>query len=75
MSFDPTTLDDPDRTICFCNCVSYGELVRDIRAGNSTLEKIQECNRATTGCGGCEPEVTEILEAEAKLLSLTERSS
>jgi NAD(P)H-nitrite reductase large subunit len=39
-------------------------LVRDIRAGHRTLEAIQLENRATTGCGGCEPEVLEILEAE-----------
>jgi NAD(P)H-nitrite reductase large subunit len=59
---------DPDRTICFCHCVSYKELVEAIRSGKTTLHDIQEATRASTGCGGCESEVLEILEAElAKL--------
>jgi NAD(P)H-nitrite reductase large subunit len=72
MGFDESDL---DRTICFCNCVSLGELLRDIRAGNRTLEQIQQCNRATTGCGGCEPEVLEILEAELARLAEAEATT
>ncbi len=55
---------DPDRTICFCNSVSWAELVSAIQAGNTTLAKIQAATRASTGCGGCEFDVVEILEAE-----------
>jgi NAD(P)H-nitrite reductase large subunit len=58
--------DDPDRTICFCNSVSYAELVAAIRAGNVTLARIQAATKASTGCGGCEYDVLEILEAELK---------
>lgn len=55
---------DPDRTICFCHCVSYAVLVDVIRSGKRTLKEIQEATSASTGCGGCESEVLEILEAE-----------
>jgi nitrite reductase (NADH) large subunit len=56
--------DDSERTVCFCHCVSYAELVKAIRAGHRTLADIQLETRASTGCGGCESEVLEILEAE-----------
>jgi NAD(P)H-nitrite reductase large subunit len=56
--------EDPDRTICFCNSVSWAELIAAIREGNTTLAQIQAKTRASTGCGGCEYDVIEILEAE-----------
>lgn len=56
--------EDPDRTVCFCHCVSYAELVKAIRSGSQTLADVQLNTRASTGCGGCECEVLEILEAE-----------
>lgn len=71
MAFDEN---DPDRTVCFCNCVSYAEMLRDIRAGHRTLEAIQLENRATTGCGGCEPEVLEILEAELAKIAAEQKA-
>jgi NAD(P)H-nitrite reductase large subunit len=71
MAFDQ---DDPDRTVCFCNCVSYAEMVKTIRDGHRTLEAIQDENRATTGCGGCEPEVLEILEAELAKIAAEEKA-
>ena len=55
---------DPDRTICFCNSVSWADLVSAIGAGNTTLAQLQAKTRASTGCGGCEFDVVEILEAE-----------
>jgi NAD(P)H-nitrite reductase large subunit len=67
---DRMSQDDPDRTICFCNSVSCASLVAAIRAGHRTLEQIQKETRASTGCGGCEFDVAEILEAElAKIAS------
>lgn len=60
--------DDPERTICFCHCVSYQTLVDAIRKGSRTLDEIRNETRASTGCTGCECEVLDILEAElAKL--------
>jgi nitrite reductase (NADH) large subunit len=55
---------DPERTICFCYCVSYAEIVAAIREGHRTLAEIKRETRASTACGGCECEVLEILEAE-----------
>jgi NAD(P)H-nitrite reductase large subunit len=53
-----------DCTVCFCNCVKRSELVAAIRAGATTHGLIMERTKASTGCGGCEPEVLEILESE-----------
>jgi NAD(P)H-nitrite reductase large subunit len=55
---------DPQRTICFCHCVSYEVLVAAIRGGAVTHAQIQDITSASTGCGGCEVEVLEILEEE-----------
>lgn len=60
---------DPDRTICFCNSVSWADLVSAIRAGHTTLAQIQAETRASTGCGGCEFDVVEILETELAKVS------
>jgi nitrite reductase (NADH) large subunit len=60
MAFD----DDPYRTICFCHNVSLGELLAAIRRGAITLQDIRAQTDASTGCGGCECDVLEILERE-----------
>lgn len=60
----PFREDDPESTVCFCHCVSFGVLLKTIREGSRTLEEIQAKTRASTGCGGCECDVLEILEAE-----------
>jgi NAD(P)H-nitrite reductase large subunit len=62
--------DDPERTICFCHCVSYAEIVQAIRDGSRTVADIQAQLRASTGCGGCECDVQEILEAELAKLAV-----
>ena len=62
-----TNPNDPindDRTVCFCNAVLCSDLVKAIRGGAKTLDDIQNETRASTGCGGCEVEVLEILEDE-----------
>jgi len=53
-----------DQTICFCHNVSLGELRRAIRAGAVTIAEIQARTKASTGCGGCECDVAEILGKE-----------
>jgi NAD(P)H-nitrite reductase large subunit len=58
---------DSTQTICFCHNVPLGRLREAIRGGADTLEKIQIETCASTGCGGCEPEVTEILEETLKV--------
>ena len=57
--------DDPQRTLCFCHCVSYQEVVDAISKGHKTLADLQNVTRASTGCGGCECDLLDILEAEA----------
>lgn len=61
---EPT--EEADRTICFCHNVSLKTLRTAIRAGADTIEKIKAETCASTGCGGCEWDVTEILEEELK---------
>jgi nitrite reductase (NADH) large subunit len=58
----PNDQDDPERTICFCHNVPLGKLTQAIQGGCDSLEKIKEQTKASTGCGGCETEVIEILE-------------
>jgi NAD(P)H-nitrite reductase large subunit len=53
-----------DRTICFCHCVALSRIQEAIRGGADTIEKIQAETCASTGCGGCEWEVQEILRDE-----------
>ncbi|HTL11196.1 MAG TPA: (2Fe-2S)-binding protein [Bdellovibrionota bacterium] len=56
---------DPERTVCFCHNVPCSRLVAEIRAGARTFEELQAKTRCSTGCGGCEFEVREILAQES----------
>ena len=50
--------------ICSCNNVTKGEIRAAIRAdGLTTLGAVKACTRAGTGCGGCVPFVTQLLDA------------
>jgi nitrite reductase (NADH) large subunit len=62
----PPTAESPDdeRTICFCHNRCCREIKEAIRAGAHTLKDVQDETQASTGCGGCEYEVREILEQE-----------
>jgi nitrite reductase (NADH) large subunit len=53
-----------DRTVCFCHNVPLSRILEVIRAGGTSIEAIQSETCASTGCGGCEWDVREILEAE-----------
>ena len=51
--------------ICSCNNVSKGDIVRAISEHRLTaVADVKKCTRAATGCGGCQPSVVSILEAE-----------
>lgn len=67
----PLEIADEDRTICFCHHVSARELKVAIAAGAETIEAIQAETCASTGCGGCELDVREILEIELELKKKT----
>jgi NAD(P)H-nitrite reductase large subunit len=45
--------------------VTYAEITKAIKSGKRTLEEIQKETKASTGCGGCEFDVRDILAAEA----------
>ena len=55
------------RTVCFCHAVRYDELVEAFQKGAKGLREIQMETLATTGCGGCEIEVLEILGEQLEL--------
>ena len=61
-----SAVDLPDETqICSCNDVSKGDLVCAIaEQGLTTLAEIKIATKAASGCGGCQPAVVQILEAE-----------
>ena len=62
--------DDPTAQICSCNDVTRGSIAapfRDLGVEGATLRPSRSA-AAGTGCGGCEPQVKDILKQElAKL--------
>jgi nitrite reductase (NADH) large subunit len=50
-----------DTQICNCNSVTKGQIVADINAGKCTLTALGECNRAGTGCGTCQPLLSQLI--------------
>lgn len=57
---------DDDCQICSCNNVTKGTVCAAIRGGVTTVGELKKCTKAGTGCGGCIPLVTDILNAELK---------
>jgi NAD(P)H-nitrite reductase large subunit len=49
--------------VCFCHGVLEAEIRQAIADGATTLAEIQAKTRASTGCGGCMPEVERLLAA------------
>ena len=50
--------------ICSCHDVSKGAIVAAVADGAATLGAVRGCTKASTGCGGCAPLVTQLLNAE-----------
>ena len=50
--------------ICSCHDVSKADIVAAVEDGAGTLGAIRGCTKASTGCGGCAPLVTQLLNAE-----------
>ncbi len=51
--------------VCSCNNVSKGQLCQAIREQDlTTIGQIKACTKAGTGCGGCVPLVTDLLQKE-----------
>jgi NAD(P)H-dependent nitrite reductase large subunit/NAD(P)H-dependent nitrite reductase small subunit len=58
--------------ICSCNNVSEGQIRDAIRTQElTTVALVKSCTKAGTGCGGCLPQVTEILLAELEAMGQT----
>ncbi|MDB5384645.1 MAG: nasD, partial [Planctomycetaceae bacterium] len=58
------TLDD-DSQICSCNNVTKGQICTAISGQNlSTIGELKTCTKAGTGCGGCIPLVTSLLNQQ-----------
>jgi bacterioferritin-associated ferredoxin len=49
--------------VCHCFCVSDREIRSCARAGARDLSEVGRACGAGTGCGGCRPEISSILEA------------
>ena len=59
-SADLTALAD-DTQICNCHGVSKGKIVETIRSGMHNLDAVGECCRAGTGCGSCQPLLSQLI--------------
>lgn len=60
-SHNPTTMPS-STTVCRCNGVSKGDLVREWENGCTSVEALAERTLATTGCGGCKSLVCGIVD-------------
>ncbi len=49
-------------TICSCMGVTRGEIIKAIKEkGLKTVEEVSDATEAGTGCGGCQPDIQDIL--------------
>ena len=63
--------DDPNAQICSCNDVTRGTIaaaVQELGVDGATLPVLKKCTKAGSGCGGCEPQVKQILAQELEKL-------
>ena len=56
--------------ICSCHDVSKGAIATAVSDGATTLGAIRNCTKASTGCGGCTPLVTQVLNGELEKLGV-----
>lgn len=52
--------------VCFCHCVSKKTIIEAILSGADTFEKVQAELNTSTGCGGCEPDVKDLVKKYTK---------
>ena len=55
-----------DTQICNCHSVTKGQLVAAIQAGKTTVSALGDCTRAGTGCGTCQPLLSQLIAACGK---------
>lgn len=56
--------------ICSCHDVSKGAIATAVSDGATTLGAIRSCTKASTGCDGCTPLVTQVLNGELEKLGV-----
>ena len=57
-------LGDPETNVCSCQGITRGQIIHAIRdRALTTVEQVAEHTTASTGCGGCRPDVTALLAA------------
>jgi len=68
---EETVSEDPNAQICSCNDVTRGAIaaaVVDLGVDGATLPALTKCTKAGAGCGGCQPQVKQILTQELEKL-------
>ena len=50
--------------VCHCRGVSDREIRRCVRSGRCNVNDVSEACGAASGCGGCRPLVTKIVQSE-----------
>jgi nitrite reductase (NADH) large subunit len=58
--------------VCSCNNVLAGTIRTAIAGGATTVAAIKACTKAGSGCGGCVPQITDLLSAGAQRRVLCE---
>ncbi len=62
-----SALDLPDSAVvCSCEAVTKGDICCKVEEGVTTLKGIAAETKATTGCGGCKPMVTDLINETLK---------
>lgn len=52
-----------DKTLCFCIGLTEKEVREAIISKNlKTVEEVGEATKAGTGCGGCQPNIQQLLD-------------
>jgi nitrite reductase (NADH) large subunit len=60
-----------DSVLCTCNNVTVDDVVGAVAGGATTMPAVQACTRAATGCGGCAPQIKQVLEMELRRAGVT----
>ncbi|NQZ32194.1 MAG: nitrite reductase large subunit [Oceanospirillaceae bacterium] len=61
--------------ICSCLDITKGELNEAVAAGATDISALKSCTGAGTGCGGCVPLVTQVMNAQLSKLGVSIDSS
>ncbi|MCL2447518.1 MAG: nitrite reductase large subunit NirB [Polyangiaceae bacterium] len=64
-----------DAPVCSCNDVAAGAIRAAVRDNPGiTLAQIKACTKAGTGCGGCLPSVSDVVQAELRACGRAKRA-